>query len=238
MGWTESELATINLGDKRLNKRAIKLLDRLGGKANENIPSACRGWAETKAAYRFFNHKRVTAEQILTPHKQATLKRIAMHDTVLLIQDTTQLNYSGQKQKEDVGPLNRDNHKGILLHPTIAVTEEGTCLGVMDGFHWHRKELHHKSRGEKNRINLKTPITEKESYRWIKGYKIANQVANIIPNTRIVSIADREGDIYDLYREATVGTGNRRAEWLIRAVKSRPILNKNGKRKANNASRG
>jgi hypothetical protein len=234
MNWAEVELETINLGDKRLNKRAVKLLDRLGGKPNETIPSACRGWSETKAAYRFFTHKNVTCDEILKPHKEATLKRMELHDTVLLIQDTTQLNYSGQKQKECIGPLNRDNHNGILLHPTIAVTGDGICLGVIDGFHWQRKELHHKSRDEKNRINLRTPITEKESYRWINGYKIANDIANQIPNTRVVSMSDREGDIYDLYHESVVQRNDHRAEWLVRAVKSRPLLNKNGKRKANN----
>jgi hypothetical protein len=105
---------------------------------------------------------------------------------------------------------------------------------VIDGFHWHRKKLHHKSRGEKNQMNLRTPITKKESYRWINGYKIANKIANLVPHTRIVSIADREGDIYDLYHESVVQTDNKQAEWLVRAVKSRPLLNKNGKRKANN----
>lgn len=233
MGWAEEELKTIDLGDKRLNKRAVDLLDVLGGKPTENIPAACQGWAETKAAYRFFDHKKVTAPQILNPHREATLKRMNMHDTVLLIQDTTQLNYSGQKQKGDIGPLNRVNHRGILLHPTIAVTDNGLCLGVIDGFHWHRTKLHHKSRDEKNRINLRTPITEKESYRWINGYKIASQIANLLPNTQIVSIADREGDIYDLYHESVIQNENKYADWLIRAIKSRPILNKDGKREAN-----
>lgn len=149
IGWAELELGGINLGDKRLNKRAIQLLNKLGGSPSENIPSACGSWAETKAAYRFFSHADVSADQILAPHKEATLKRMQLHETVLLIQDTTQLNYSGQKQKEDIGPLNRDNHRGLLLHPSIAVTSEGICLGVIDGYHWHRTGLHHKSRDEK-----------------------------------------------------------------------------------------
>jgi hypothetical protein len=234
MGWAESELKTIDLGDIRLNKRAIFLLDNLGGKPSENIPQTCKGWAETKAAYRFFSNKKVTSKQVLKPHVEATLKRIKEYNTVLLIQDTTQLNYSSQKQKENIGPLNRDNHRGILLHPNIAVAPNGVCLGVIDDYHWHRTGLHHKSRDEKNRHNLKTPITEKESYRWIKGYKIANQIATLAPGTRIVSVADREGDIYDLYHESVAPTENKQAEWLVRAVKSRPLLNKNGKRKANN----
>lgn len=50
MVWAESEMMGVDLGDKRLNRRAAKLLSELGRTPNENIPSSCRGWAETKAA--------------------------------------------------------------------------------------------------------------------------------------------------------------------------------------------
>jgi len=54
MSWVSDELCGIDLGDKRLNKRAFKLLDSLGQNPEANIPEACKGWSETKAAYRFF----------------------------------------------------------------------------------------------------------------------------------------------------------------------------------------
>jgi hypothetical protein len=63
---------------------------------------------------------------------------------------------------------------------------------------------------------------------------MANQVANLVPDTCIVSIANREGDIYDLYHESVVQTNDKQADWLVRAVKSRSLLNRNEKRKANN----
>ncbi len=64
----------------------------------------------------------------------------------------------------DIGPINRDNHKEILLHPTIAVTPEHLCLGVIDTHHWARDELHHWSyKGEKNKENHKIPLQEKKA---------------------------------------------------------------------------
>lgn len=68
MDWAKQELEGINLGDKRLNKRAIHLLNKLGGSPSENILSACGSWSETKAAYRFFDHTKVAADRILTSH--------------------------------------------------------------------------------------------------------------------------------------------------------------------------
>lgn len=49
------EIGQVNLGDKRLEARAITLLNDLGSKPLETIPVACQRWAETKAAYRFFD---------------------------------------------------------------------------------------------------------------------------------------------------------------------------------------
>src|SRR5262249_20577665 len=63
--WIDDELKTLDLGDDRLHPRQKILLDRFAAQPAASIPGACRGWAETKAAYRFFAHPRVTAEEVL-----------------------------------------------------------------------------------------------------------------------------------------------------------------------------
>ena len=55
----------------------------------ESIPGGCRDWAETKAAYRFFENESVTAKKVIKPHGLATISRIKAHPVVLLIQDMT-----------------------------------------------------------------------------------------------------------------------------------------------------
>ena len=230
MNWVLEEMEQIELGDKRLEARAVNLLNNLGSKPLESIPIACRGWAETKAAYRFFDNDKVTADKILTPHRRATFERMKAYSTILLIQDTTHLNYSTQYQREDIGPLIHNNYRGILLHPTIAVTPKGLCLGVIDDYHWHRKHLKEKTRHEKNVENLRTPIEDKESYRWVKGYQKADAIARQFLHHQIVSIADREADIYDIYNEASLSHSH--AKWLIRAIKNRPLIGESGKRDA------
>lgn len=188
MGWVETELKDIQLGDKRLEKRSRKLLDSLGNNPTASLPEACGGWPETKAAYRFFENTSVTGEKILKPHLDSTIKRMAKHDVVLLLQDTTQLNYSTQFQKEGIGYLNSEYHQGILLHPTIAVTPDRLCLGVVDDYHWHRDKSPPSkiSKTERNKLNLITPITEKESYRWLSSYQKTNLLAQDLPNTQLI----------------------------------------------------
>jgi len=228
MEWASKEMQSVDFGDERLNKRLVYLLNTIGNAPQASIPVACGGWAETKAAYRFFDNEKVSAEKILTPHHTATLERIKNHKTVLLIQDTTTLNFSGQHERTDIGPINHDKHRGILLHPTLAVTPERLCLGVIDTYHWAREELHHwESREEKNKQNHKLPLQEKESYKWLLGYRKAQEVAALVPDTQIITVTDREGDLYDIYHEAYTSTTASPAYWLIRAMANRRLLDEN-----------
>jgi len=116
MEWINKEFATLTIGDKRLEKRAKKVLAQLSNNPTDSIPAACNGAAETKAAYRFFDNEQVTPEKIQSTHLEATLTRMSSHPVVLLPQDTTVLNFSTQYERKDAGPTTKDSTKGIHLH--------------------------------------------------------------------------------------------------------------------------
>ena len=68
MGWGEEEFKGIDLGDLRLNRRAVLLAERLAQKPSVSIPGACESWAETSAAYRFLRNDEVSWDKVLAPH--------------------------------------------------------------------------------------------------------------------------------------------------------------------------
>ena len=88
------ELHGIDLGDKRLNERSETIIETLSADPQASINAACDGWAETQAAYRFFDNSKVTPEKILRPHIEATKQRIRTQPVVLLVQDTTELDFT------------------------------------------------------------------------------------------------------------------------------------------------
>jgi len=57
--WIENELYGVDLGDERLNRRCGQILERLAADPQASINAACKGWAETHAAYEFFKNKKV-----------------------------------------------------------------------------------------------------------------------------------------------------------------------------------
>ena len=216
--WANEELDGIDLGDTRLDARAKMLLKTFGSKPNVSIPSACyKGWAELKAAYRFFDNEKVTANKILLPHKHATIERIKKEKVVLIPQDTTQFHFY-DKNLEGMGVLSHANETGFLSHISMAVTPEGVNLGIISNQTWARDE----SKKAENRS--KKRIEEKESYRWLEGLRIANEVSKESPETMIVSIADREGDIYELYAELEE-IKSKNFHYLVRASTDRKLKN-------------
>ena len=204
-----AEVTSIDLGDRRLNRRAQRMLEILGNKPTVSIPAACGGWGETRAAYRLFNHPAVTAEAVLAPHVACTEGRLREHPRVLCIQDTTELDYTTKKGIAGLGPLNYETRRGMYLHPTLALTPERVPLGLLD---LHRLVREPGSLGLEKDPNR--PLEEKESVRWVDGYARVNELAERLSDTRLTYIADREGDIYDLFVEAPCP--ERSADWLVR----------------------
>jgi hypothetical protein len=103
--WVETELGACQFHDARHAKRLAQLLARLSEKPVPSIPSACHGWAETIAAYRFLDNPAIGEQEILSGHQHATLERIRAQEVVLLVQDTTFLNYGTTRQKPGMGTV-------------------------------------------------------------------------------------------------------------------------------------
>ena len=87
----KDEVGGAAFGDQRLTKRLGKIVEQLGAKPNMSVPAATHGRAEMEAAYRFFDNDKVSPEKILQPHIEATWERISQAETVLLVQDTTEV---------------------------------------------------------------------------------------------------------------------------------------------------
>ncbi|MCW5222069.1 IS4 family transposase [Verminephrobacter aporrectodeae subsp. tuberculatae] len=210
MNWVATEFKSMNLGDPRRKQRAIHLIESLSAKPTASIPQACGDWADTIGAYRFFGNEEVQWEDILAPHIENSVARMAAHEHVLCIQDTTELNFNGQKAK-GLGPLSYEAQRGMYLHPTYAISTSREPLGVLDAWMWARQPR--QSDGSRPGVS--------ESLRWIEGYERLAEMAPQLPNTRLVYVADREADIMALMvRARDLGEP---VDWLLRSKHNRVL---------------
>jgi hypothetical protein len=85
-----------------------------------------------------------------------------------------------------------------LVHDTMGFTEQGTPLGLLDVQCWARDPG---DRGKSAR-RKQSPIEQKESIKWLRSYRGTAEVQKLCPDTTMVSVGDRESDIYELFWEA------------------------------------
>jgi hypothetical protein len=217
------EMKSVDLRDKRLNKRLQHVLSQLSRQPTASIPAACGGYAEMAAAYRLFDNDKVSFDAILQPHIESTHTRIAAQQVVLMVPDTTEIDVTRPEQQvQGAGALAGRTRRGVFLHLMHAFTPDGTPLGTVQAIPWARDD--HKprnaslTRGER----AATAIEAKESFRWLLSMRQAREDAVRCPQTQIVFVADSEADILDVIAEAMEPP--RTVDWVVRSCQDRALV--------------
>lgn len=224
--WVLDEMQTVDLRDKRLERRLVKLLDTLSQASTASIPAACHDRAEMVAAYRFFDNDKVDFEDVLAPHIDATFERMKRQKVVLLVQDTTELDLTRPTSEvEGAGPMAHGRRSGAFMHLLHAFTPDGTPLGSVLAEAWTRAAKGNqptaKRGSSEKRLQIKRkPFEEKETYRWLTTSKHCAEVKEHCPKTQMVMLADRESDITEVVEYCR---GQSVFDWVIRIDGSRVL---------------
>ena len=191
--WATHEVRYADLGDARLNKRLALMVGALAAQPTGSVSEAFDGqWAPTKAAYRFWDSDRVSADGIGDAHTQSTLKRLEGHKAALAIQDTTSLDFTNHRATKGLGPLELPHLRGLMVHSVLLVTLQGLPLGIAHQQVWARDPKTIGKRHKRRQLQTK----DKESQRWLTALQATEEL--VAEQTTVITIADREADIYDL----------------------------------------
>ena len=146
--------------------------------------------------------------------RDACHKRLASlgERAFLVVQDSTSFNFAHHPQTTGLGVLDDNRSLGFFAHSSLAVSLEGVPLGILDQQVWQREV----SQGRKVNAHQALPITEKESFKWLKGLQ------NSLPTDQdweLITVCDREGDVYELFQLAH----QQSAKFIVRAAKNRRL---------------
>jgi len=183
-----------------MQTRRTLCLHRLGGNRNR-----------TRRFSRFLENPRVTRHEMLTNEGRRT-GACAAGRHVLAIEDTTELHFpTHAASKRGFGKAGNGEDIGLFLHPVMAVdAQTGGIVGLVDCAVINRAQ-------GKVSDRKKRPAEGKESRRWLEGARAAADA--LADAARITLVADREGDIYDLFarRPASV-------DLLCRSAQNRVVM--------------
>ena len=192
--WVAKELATVRLGDARRESRLKRMVSTMAYHPGGSIPQTFATHAEATAAYRLLHSDAVDPGAILAATAAATTARCRGQELVLALQDTTSFTFTGHAATRGLGPLN-GRAQGLLMHSVLAVTPAGVPLGLIDQTVWARDPAGPRTRDQWRQ----RPFVAKESQRWVTSLRAVH--TRLGGQTRVLSIADREADIYEVFAE-------------------------------------
>lgn len=187
--WLYEQFAKINVGDPRLQKRAVDIAKGCAEEPKESLAGRFEDWADLKATYRFFSNPKITHQVLQQPHwNQVLEKALFSEETVLFIQDGSELLFNSHPWTHGLGPTSDSNGNGFMFHSCLVAkyheSEETEILGLGYQEAWVRPEE-------------KSTIDSKESEVWLRTLEKMGR-----PQENWVSVGDRANDIYDFLSNA------------------------------------
>lgn len=224
--WAMAEFADAELGDVRRTRRLVKTAGELARNPQGTLPGTFPRWTNLKAAYRLLSNGEVTYQKIMSPHWAHTRQACQEPGEYLLIEDTTQLDFTSHAAAKDLGRIGNDGGRGLYVHSTLAVRVERwnarqepevTVVGLLGQKCWARPDST-RCRNEKKRDRLQR---SRESQRWAAVFE---ETGGPEPSARWTYVADRESDIYEAFSRCQ----DRGADFIIRANQPRALADEGG----------
>jgi Transposase DNA-binding len=187
----EAHFGGAKLKHRRRTKCLVRIADRIYRHPGGTLPAKLHDPKDYKAMDRLMNRPEVTHAAVLEPHRQRTLERMRQADgVVLVLHDTTELDYSGLLSISNLGSIGNGGRRGYLCHNSLAFDpQRHEVLGVVNQI-LHRRRLV----GRKEKLQAKRDRVDRESRLWTEGLAAVGPA----PADRCwIHVADRGADTFE-----------------------------------------
>lgn len=241
--FARSEFGDCSVGDPRRQQRVVSLATAMATYPGLSIPQLFGGNSyPINASYDLFKREEATPDRLQSTHRDRVRQRCSASGLYLLVEDTTDVSYSGGEHREGLGPIgNRRSasYQGVRLHSVIAMrvateAEAGPrrrpveICGLLDQQFLVRPEEQpadpNPTYGSRRK---RMPSESLESQRWIRSIErttlsTSEPEVSSANEVRYLRVADREADIYE-YLSGTLEAGQ---GFVVRASQNRRLQDK------------
>jgi hypothetical protein len=186
-----NQLAECRLGHKRRTHRLVDTARRISYHPGGTLPDKFNDPNVYRATLALMNTPSVTHQAVMGPHHDGTLELMRQTSrTVLIIHDTTELDYSKQKTLASMGQIGNGGGWGYECHNSLAVdADSGELLGLVGQILHHRVR---KTAGEG--VAASRERSTRESLLWLQGVE---QVGPAPEGCHWVDVCDRGADTFE-----------------------------------------
>lgn len=215
--WARQTFGPAQLGDRRRTRRAVATAAALAAQPTAALPRQLRDPAALKATYRLLHEPDVTCAALVAPHLAQTRLAAAAPPVVLLVQDTTALDYSPHRRTTGLGPIGDGRGRGILLQSAVAIEPtRRQVLGLANLEPFLRR-----SAPRTGETCAQRQARARESDVWART---VTAVGPPPPASRWVHVADRGADVFTFLAACQA----QRADFVVRVTQDRVVTATDG----------
>jgi hypothetical protein len=210
--WAEETFGSVRLGDQRRSRRAVQMAARIAHEPAGSLPAQMREHAVLQGAYRVLQCPDVTYEQLIEPHLQQTRQAARKAQRVLLVQDTTEVDYQQYPTTSGLGPIGKNNaHQGFLVQSVLAVEPQSReVLGLAYQHPFLRQPA---PAGE---TDWQRQFRQRESQEWEQSIEAIGAPPE---GVQWIHVGDRYGDMFPFLSLCR----HNHCDFVVRAAQDRCI---------------
>lgn len=192
-----SEFVDAELGNAARTRRVSQMANLIAAQPGASLPKQMLDSGGLEGAYRLVENDWVDPQAVLDAHIGKTVDRMAEKPEVLVLHDTTDFKFSGEKPRKGLGYLNGEKRQGFYAHFSIAVARDGEPLGTVHTYAWTRPNKPDAVPEGKSRRRTSQYDPDRESLRW--GEAALACAERTGGKTELIHVMDREGDCLELF---------------------------------------
>lgn len=217
--WAAQIFGGVELGDPRRKQRLLRIASAQAMNPGLSLPKQFQGvWDQLKGAYRFFQNQAVSYERLARPVWEQTRKQMQRQaGTVLLVQDTTELDYGLFPSVQGLGPLGNEYRRGLLLQTVLAICPHSRgILGLAYQEPFVRQELAQTAKQKRERRHQRRQQGISEAMVWVRSVQDLGPPA---AGQRLVHVGDRAADFFRFFCTCR----RMQSEFVVRAWQRRDV---------------
>lgn len=161
--WAQEEFGKAALGDRRRTQRVVSTVEQLAEHPDGCVSASMQTDALRQGAYGLLASPKVSATALARAAGEAGAQRCAELDYVLVPVDGSSLSFDGTNLRHGLGAVGAlaQGAQGLIVMTALAVSPQGTPLGVLAQQYWTRPFERVKVHRQKRKLE------QKESGRWL-----------------------------------------------------------------------
>jgi len=208
--WAERSFGSAKLGDSRRTRRLVASAAKIAAHPEKSFTQIF-DWNELRGFYNLCDQQEASLAAVQGPHWQQTRQAMAAQKLVLIVHDTTDLDFTSHHALKGAGPIGNNQGTGFLQHNSLAIVpEKRQVLGLA------YQQLRVRQPAPQKETSYQMRHRQRETELWWDGIG----ATGLAPDGSCwVDIGDRGIDIY----ECMLASRKANHHFLFRVTKDRAI---------------